>query len=94
MPTIDLPALAQKKMESLKQNIGKLQGNKEQTEAVISQWKEPAYDDSHWPVMLAPKFWEEQSLKDFDGVVWYRKTIVLNAAAAAKEATLDRKSVV
>ena len=89
MPTIDLPALAQKKMESLKQNIGKLQGNKEQTEAVISQWKEPAYDDSHWPVMLAPKLWEEQSLNDFDGVVWYRKTIVLNAAAAGKEATLE-----
>ncbi len=89
MPTIDLEGLAKKKTAIIKQRINQLQGNEEQTEAIIDKWKELSYDDSHWPVMQAPKLWEEQSLPDFDGIVWYRRTIVAAADAAGKEAVIE-----
>jgi sialate O-acetylesterase len=39
--------------------------------------------------MQVPGLWEEQSLKDFDGVVWFRKTINIAAADAGKPAEIS-----
>lgn len=35
------------------------------------------YDHSDWDVMLLPTKWEQSDLGEFDGVVWFRKTIEL-----------------
>ena len=89
LPTLDLEGLAKNKIAAIKERISKLQGNAEQTDAVTATWKELSFDDSQWPVMQAPKLWEEQALPDFDGIVWYRKTISINAADAGKPAVLE-----
>ena len=89
MPKIDLEALGQKKIAAIKERISHLQGNEVQTEANIAGWKTFSYDDSHWPVMQAPRVWEEQALPDYDGIVWYRKMITVAAADAGKAAVIE-----
>ncbi len=89
MPTIDLENLAKSKMKLLKERVAKIQGEGEQTDAMIAGWKDVSFDDSHWPVMQAPMLWEQQALRDFDGIVWYRKSITVSATDLGKEAILE-----
>ncbi len=89
MPSLDLDSLAKVKTAAALQKIKTLQGDMAQTDAVISTWKAPAFDDSKWPVLKIPGLWESQQLGDFDGVVWFRKKITLSAADAGKEAVLE-----
>jgi sialate O-acetylesterase len=43
------------------------------------KWYSPEYTPSDWSTMIAPGFWENQGLKDFDGVVWLRKEFYVPA---------------
>lgn len=52
-------------------------------------WNQTTIDDSNWKTMYVPKNWEEQALKDFDGIVWFRKQIELPASFAGKDITLS-----
>lgn len=38
---------------------------------------DPAFDDSKWQTIEVPSFYENKGFPDFDGVMWYRRTIVL-----------------
>lgn len=83
--TLDSIGMIRKK--ALADKIQKLQGGLP-IPAAIGLWKDTNYDHSHWPLMQVPKLWEQQSLVDFDGVVWFRKTITLSATEANTSATL------
>lgn len=65
-----------------------LHGTAAETSPVIG-WPSIEFDDSAWPTLQAPGYWEERGLKDLDGVVWYRRTIELTTAQAASAATLQ-----
>ncbi|MCB0847158.1 MAG: polysaccharide deacetylase family protein, partial [Bacteroidetes bacterium] len=43
------------------------------------KWYEPEYQPKGWYPINIPGFWEDQGLKDFNGVVWYRKEIDIPA---------------
>ncbi|MBI2418711.1 MAG: glycosyl hydrolase family 2, partial [Ignavibacteriales bacterium] len=47
-----------------------------------------AYNDTHWGTMELPILWEKTALGDFDGVVWFRKTITLPEEMRSKELVL------
>lgn len=49
----------------------------------------PAYDDRRWPVMKLPTLWEKTGLGEFDGVVWFRKTVTIPAEWVRKECVLE-----
>jgi sialate O-acetylesterase len=54
-------------------------------------WQTPDLDDSAWQTMTLPTPWEKSGipeLSSFDGIVWFRKKIDLDATAAGKAATL------
>ncbi|MBL0151114.1 MAG: sialate O-acetylesterase [Ideonella sp.] len=53
-----------------------------------SRWASLDHADGHWPTLQVPQVWEEQGLDGLDGVVWYRREVVLDAAQAAMPATL------
>jgi sialate O-acetylesterase len=40
-------------------------------------WYDPEYDASAWPTMQVPAFWDDEGLLHGNGVVWFRKEIVL-----------------
>ena len=50
------------------------------------KWFEPFYIPKGWRTINIPGYWEDQGIKDLDGVVWYRKEIDLPAAMAGKPA--------
>ena len=89
MPKINLDSLAKQKAAAILKKIEDDQGPIYASASTINSYKESSYDNSQWKKMLLPGLWEQKSLGDFDGVVWFRKTIQVNAAYAGKEAKLE-----
>lgn len=50
---------------------------------------EPGFDDSTWQQMELPVLWEQAGLANFDGLVWFRKTVTIPDSWAGRELTLD-----
>ena len=44
------------------------------------KWYEPAYVPKGWRTINIPGYWEDQGIKDLNGVVWYRREIEVPAA--------------
>jgi sialate O-acetylesterase len=88
MPIINLDSITKQKQSSTKKRIEILQGNP-MLSSNNNSFKEQNFNDEKWPTMFAPKLWEEQSLGQFDGIVWLRKTITLPAADIKNNAVLE-----
>jgi sialate O-acetylesterase len=58
--------------------------DKGMTEAV--KWYDPAYAPKGWRRINIPGYWEDQGLKDLNGIVWYRKEIDVPASMIDKPA--------
>jgi sialate O-acetylesterase len=39
------------------------------------KWFDPAYQPKDWNTIAVPGYWEDQGVRDLNGVVWYRKEI-------------------
>lgn len=53
------------------------------------EWAMNGFDDSSWKQMTIPTYWEQAGVPDYDGTVWFRKTIELPSTWAGKELKLD-----
>ena len=40
---------------------------------MTEKWFEPSYVPKGWRTMNIPGYWEDQGVKDLNGVVWYQK---------------------
>jgi sialate O-acetylesterase len=49
-------------------------------------WYDPAYVPKGWHNINIPGYWEDQGIKDLDGVVWYRREINVPASIATAPA--------
>ncbi len=47
-------------------------------------WYDPTYIPKGWQRINVPGYWEDQGIKDLDGVVWYRKEIDVPALMTGK----------
>ena len=52
------------------------------------QWFDPDYSPKGWKNINIPGYWEDQGLKDLNGVVWYRKVIDVPASMTSMPAKL------
>lgn len=50
------------------------------------KWYDPAYIPKEWHRINIPGYWEDQGLKDLNGIVWYRKEINLPPSMENKAA--------
>lgn len=50
------------------------------------KWSDPAYIPKGWRTINIPGYWEDQGIKDLNGVVWYRKEIDIPAQMTGKAA--------
>ncbi len=50
------------------------------------RWFDAAYQPKGWRTMNIPGFWEDQGIKDLNGIVWYRKEIDIPVTMVGKEA--------
>ncbi len=94
-------------MESVKKQRAAFEaaGGKAGYEARVKKWEEdcnnagaiPAerenFDDSEWKVVNIPSFLESHYDMEFDGCVWYRRTVELTAEQAAAHATIKLGAV-
>ncbi|MDP2068926.1 MAG: sialate O-acetylesterase [Lutibacter sp.] len=92
MPKISLDSIAKLRIGGSAKRIEDLQGSVLDNPN-LGSFKESSFDDSKWPEMNEPEVWEKQSLGEFDGVVWLRKSITLSADDSKKEAVLELSKV-
>jgi sialate O-acetylesterase len=50
------------------------------------KWYDPAYQPKGWRNINIPGYWEDQGVKDLNGVVWYRREIDVPASMTGKKA--------
>ena len=53
-----------------------------------SYWDNPQTDTSAWKTMTLPVLWESAGLPDYDGIVWFRKEIILPDGVEGKAAMI------
>jgi sialate O-acetylesterase len=87
VPSVNMDAIFETYKKSLLGNIQKIQGF-EVSIVNENQFKETNFKDANWPEIKVPSLWENQQIGNIDGIVWMRKTIVLTAEQAKKEAVL------
>lgn len=92
VPQVDMDAIFETYKKSVLDNLKKVQGF-DVTMTNENQFKELNFQDSRWPEIKVPSLWENQEIGNIDGVVWMRKTIVLSAEQAKKEAVLHLSKV-
>lgn len=51
-----------------------------------NKWFDSSYQPRNWRNINIPGYWEDQGVKDLNGVVWYRKEIEVPAAMTGKPA--------
>jgi len=61
-----------------KQHLKKRTGDKGLTEKPA--WYDTTYRPKNWHTINIPGYWEDQGIKDLDGVVWYRREINVPAS--------------
>jgi len=64
---------AQRAVQSIPKTIDK---------GIREKWFDPSYSPKGWRTIAIPGYWEDQGVKDLDGVVWYRREIEVPAAMA------------
>jgi sialate O-acetylesterase len=55
---------------------------------LAEKWADPSYMPKGWKRFSIPGFWEDQGVKDLNGVVWFRREIEIPAALASSSANL------
>ncbi len=50
------------------------------------KWFDPAYIPVNWRNINIPGYWEDQGVKDLNGVVWYRREVNIPASMVGKQA--------
>lgn len=51
-------------------------------------WAAPSLGEEGWQAMPVPGYWENKGLKEFDGIVWFRRSLEIPAQWAGKPLTL------
>jgi sialate O-acetylesterase len=88
LPKVDFDSILRQKKENQTRQIEQLQGVKLNS-FDAETFKSESFDDAKLPTMNIPELWESQSLGEIDGVVWFRKTMILSKNQIGKNAILE-----
>ena len=90
IPKKDFDLLMKERRNKLGQQILSLQKNIKDS-VPEEDWKNPDYNDQAWPKISASSIWESQplGLADLDGIVWYRKEVILDSGQILKPMVLS-----
>ena len=58
-----------------------------------ANWQNPDLDDSGWQTVDLPGAWESNGFPNYDGVMWFRRTIEVPASAAGRDLTLNLSAI-
>jgi sialate O-acetylesterase len=72
-------------------------GPKKETDKGLTgsvKWYEPAYQPLNWKRINIPGYWEDQGVRNLNGVVWYRREINVPKSMTGVEATVKLGRIV
>jgi sialate O-acetylesterase len=52
--------------------------------AESTPWYSTSYAAKDWRTITVPGYWEDQGIRNLDGIVWYRKEINIPASMTGK----------
>lgn len=81
----------QQEMAAWYESTGKTEGSIAADGTVT--WAAPTFDDSSWQLLPQPKKIDEVGYSNFDGTVWYRKTIDIPARWEGKDLKLELSTI-
>lgn len=87
VPTVNMETIFENYKKSILENIQKIQGF-EPSLTLENHFSEKDFNDARWPEIKVPSLWENQQIGNIDGIVWMRKSFVLTAEQAQKDAIL------
>jgi sialate O-acetylesterase len=76
---------------------GGMFSQREETDKGLSgpvKWYDPTYQPLNWKRINIPGYWEDQGIRDLDGVVWYRRMIDVPVSMTGVEATVKLGRIV
>ncbi|MCR9228716.1 MAG: sialate O-acetylesterase [Flavobacteriaceae bacterium] len=75
---------------SMNRFSGNQQSQKPKDKGLIGEtpWYDVSFEPKNWRRINIPGYWEDQGVRDLNGVVWYRKEIDLPPSMDAAEATV------
>ncbi|MBL4676920.1 MAG: 9-O-acetylesterase [Mucilaginibacter sp.] len=56
-------------------------------------WAQADFNDSAWPKMQLPSFWEQAGVANYDGTMWFRKVVDVPADWAGKDLKLNMTGI-
>jgi len=59
----------------------------------IEKWYAKDFKQNNWKKMIAPDYWENNGLPDFDGIVWLRKEVKIPASMAGKSLLVNLETL-
>ncbi|GAB3313286.1 sialate O-acetylesterase [Larkinella ripae] len=84
----NLDDITRQRMEQLQAQIAKLQGGLPDA-AEVKQWSGTDFSDASWQTLRLPDLFDRKAIPGFDGVVWFRREIMVPDELAGKELTLN-----
>ena len=57
-------------------------GSRPEDKGLTQKWFDTSYVPKGWRTITIPGYWEDQGIKDLDGVIWYRRVIDIPASIA------------
>lgn len=54
----------------------------------VNEWMRPGLDDSDWKSMTVPGLWESGPVGQYDGIIWFRKTVHIPESWAGENLSL------
>ncbi len=84
----DAEAMRQSGMKRIDKLLAKQQNGKLPTFAEERTWATSDYDAHDWKTMSVPGDWQWSGLPEFDGVVWFRREVIIDDAVTPKNVTL------
>ncbi len=92
MPNLNLDSLSKVRSKAITEKLQQIQpgfGNAVNED----EFKNADYDNSKWPLMQLPGLWESKGLDGVDGIVWFRKEIMVAPEDAGKAATIELSTI-
>ena len=87
----DVEALSQNEGDSYVAQVDAWWKKNAQNEATHPEARD--FDDAAWQTIEEPGFWEEKGYPDYDGVIWFRRTVDVPASWAGRDLKLNLGSV-
>jgi sialate O-acetylesterase len=92
VPAATVEELEKERLDQLISEVDSAQGKLPSANEVAA-WKELSFNDADWKTVNVPGLWETKGWPKLDGVVWFRKEIVIDSANSKESALLHLGSI-